>query len=165
MQYYQPLKISYMNRNNFLLYSIVKFAFLILFLVPAVKVVAQDNQQQILQTRQASNKALRSYDHERVLSYLTDDVLTTTGNGTLLAGKEALRTYIHDFGDSKMYWIRTTESIVINAATGLAWESGTWKGYDPEKGQDPVVGGNYAAMWTKASGQWLTKSELFVALK
>ena len=31
--------------------------------------------------RDASNQALKSYDHEKVLSFLTEDVLTTTGLG------------------------------------------------------------------------------------
>ncbi len=51
---------------------------------------AQTDEAQILAKREASNLALKAYEHEKVLSFLTDDVLTTTGNGTLLAGKEAL---------------------------------------------------------------------------
>ncbi|MEZ4897296.1 MAG: nuclear transport factor 2 family protein [Saprospiraceae bacterium] len=145
--------------------TLAKMAFLILSLLTVGLAHAQDDRQQILANRQASNQALQSYDHEKVLSFLTDEVLTTVSNGTLLCGKEALRNFILAVGNNKMYWIRTPATVEINRSLGLAWESGTWKGYDPEKGQDPVVGGNYAAMWTKASGQWLTKSELFVALK
>lgn len=126
---------------------------------------AQNDAETISKTREASNAALKAYDHERVLSFLTEDVLTTTGNGTLLAGKEALRNYILAAGDSKMYWIRTSETIKINESRGLAWETGTWKGYDPEKGSNSVIGGNYSAMWTKETGQWLIKSQLFVSLE
>ncbi|MGB5370349.1 MAG: nuclear transport factor 2 family protein, partial [Flavobacteriaceae bacterium] len=95
----------------------------------------------------------------------TDDVLTTTGNGTLLVGKEALKAYISGGGPSKMYGIRTPEEILVNEGLGLAWETGTWNGHDPEKGPDAVVGGNYSAMWTKVSGSWKIKSQLFVALR
>ncbi len=57
---------------------------------------------------------------------LTDDVLTTTGNGTLLCGKEELEAYILAGGKSRMYWIRDTKEITVNANRGLAWETGFW---------------------------------------
>ena len=64
-----------------------------------------------------------------------------------------------------MYWIRDTKDIIINTKRGLAWETGVWNGYDPEKGEDSIVNGNYSAMWTKASGKWRIKSQLFVTLR
>jgi len=129
------------------------------------EVFAQSNEKQILTIRKSSNEALKTYDNELVLSFLTEDVLTTTGNGTLLAGKESLRKYIADAGASKMYWIRTPDEIKINEVKGLAWEHGTWKGYDPEQGDTPVIGGKYSAMWTKEADSWLVKSQLFVSLE
>ncbi|MEH6514661.1 MAG: nuclear transport factor 2 family protein [Psychroserpens sp.] len=125
---------------------------------------SQTNKEQILAVRNASNQALKSYDNEKVLSYLTDDVLTTTGNGTLLSGKKALTEYIFDGGESKMYWIRTTKEIVVNEKRGLAWENGIWNAYDPEKGNHSIINGNYSAMWTKESDGWKIKSQLFVSL-
>ena len=140
------------------------FGLLFLFLSgPAL--LAQSDQEQIHAIRQASNEALKAYDTAAELSFLTDDVLITTGNGTLLAGKEALRSYIEAFGESKMYWVRTPDDIEVHQANGLAWEVGTWKGYDPDRGNEPVVGGRYAAQWTRASGTWKIRSELFVALE
>lgn len=126
---------------------------------------AQSDEAQIRAVREASNQALKAYDTTAELSFLTEDVLITTGNGTLLAGKEALRNYIGTFAESKMYWVRTPEDIDVHEANGLAWESGTWKGYDPGRGPAPVVGGRYAAQWTRASGRWRIHSELFVALE
>ncbi len=96
---------------------------------------------------------------------MTDDVLTTTGNGTLLSNKNALKQYILEGGESKMYWVRTAKEIIVNEKTGLAWESGTWKGYNPKKGDNAIVGGNYSAMWTKKAEQWKIKSQLFVTLE
>ena len=55
------------------------------------------------------------------LSYLTEDVLTTTGNGTLLSGKIALADYISDGGESTLYWIRSTEEVIVNEKRGVAW--------------------------------------------
>ena len=138
---------------------------LLFLLLSGPALLAQTDEEQIRAQRQASNQALKTYDTAAELSFLTDDVLITTGNGTLLAGKEALKRYIESFGESKMYWVRTPAAIEVNATTGLAWETGTWKGYDPERGTDPVAGGRYAAQWTRASGAWKIKSELFVALE
>ena len=131
----------------------------------AVSFYAQTDKEQILALRDASNQALKALDHTKVLSYLTDDVLTTTGNGTVLSSKKALKNYILKAGDSKMYWVRTAQEIKVNDKRGLAWENGIWNGYDPEKSDDAIVGGNYSAMWTKASGTWKIKSQLFVTLE
>lgn len=128
------------------------------------ELLSQTNKKQILAIRNASNLALRSYENEEALSYLTDDVLTTTGSGTLLTGKKALKKYILDGGKSKMYWLRKTKEITVNEKRGLAWESGIWNGYNPNKGDNSIVNGNYSAMWTKESGVWKIKSQLFVTL-
>lgn len=123
---------------------------------------SQTDKEQISAIRNASNAALKSYDNEKVLSYLTEDVVTTTGNGVLLCGKKELEAYILAGGKSKMYWIRDTKELTVYAKRGLAWESGIWNGYIPEKGDDPVINGKYSAMWTKESGVWKIRSQLFV---
>ena len=125
---------------------------------------SQTDKEQISAIRNESNTALKSYQNEKVLSFLTDNVLTTTGNGTLLCGKEELEKYISDGGKSKMYWIRETKEINVNEKRGLAWENGIWNGYDPEKSDKSIVDGNYSAMWTKESGVWKIKSQIFVTL-
>ena len=141
----------------------ILFAVLCIFICTS-ELLSQTNKEQILAIRNASNLALKSYENEDVLSCLTDDVLTTTGNGALLSGKKALEKYILDGGKSKMYWIRETKEIIVNEKRGLAWENGIWNGYDPGKGDDSIVNGNYSAMWIKASGIWKIKSQLFVTL-
>lgn len=139
------------------------FAFFCIFIFSSA-IVSQTNKEQILAIRAASNEALKSYQNEEVLSYLTDDVLVTTGNGALLSGKQALEKYILKGGKSKMYWLREPKEIVVNEKRGLGWENGIWNGYDPEKGEHAIVKGNYSAMWTKESGEWKIKSQLFVTL-
>ena len=123
---------------------------------------SQTDIEQIAAIRNASNRALKSYDHKKVLSYLTDDVLTTTGNGTLLCGKKELKAYIDAGKNSKMYWMRRSKEITVNADRGLAWETGIWNAYNPDEGDGPLINGNYSAMWTKESGVWKIKSQLFV---
>ena len=141
----------------------ILFTVLCLLMAPPI-LHSQTDKEQIAAIRHASNSALKSYDHKKVLSYLTDDVLTTTGNGSLLCGKNELEAYILRGGKSKMYWIRRSKEITVNADRGLAWETGIWKGYNPEKSEKPVINGNYSAMWTKESGGWKIKSQLFVTL-
>lgn len=147
-----------MNRTKYIFLGILCTLFV------TSELFSQTDKEQISAIRNESNAALKSYQNDKVLSSLTDNVLTTTGNGTLLCGKEELAKYISDGGKSKMYWIREAKEIKINEKRGLAWENGIWNGYDPEKGEDSRVNGNYSAMWTKESGVWKIKSQLFVTL-
>jgi ketosteroid isomerase-like protein len=137
--------------------------FIPIFLIPQLS--AQSSKEEIYSLRSASNDAIKSYDNEKVFSFLTDDILITTGNGTLLSGKDALMAYLSEAQESEVYFVRTPNEIIINEDRKLAWENGTWKGYDPKQGDGVIVGGNYAAMWTKSSGKWLIKSQLFVSLE
>lgn len=120
---------------------------------------------EILSQRKASNEALRNFDEDLNATFSTQDAFITTGAGTLIAGKEALSAYLKSQKGPKMYWIRTPDEILVNSKTNLAWETGTWKGYRESTGEKAVVGGKYSAMWTKASGTWLIKSQLFVTLE
>jgi ketosteroid isomerase-like protein len=119
---------------------------------------------QILEQREASNQALRAFDDELNASFSTEDALITTGAGTLISGKEELIKYIQESTGPRMYWIRTPEEVLVNPKTMLAWETGTWKGY-VEGSDEAVAGGKYSAQWTKASGTWLIRSQLFVTLE
>jgi ketosteroid isomerase-like protein len=119
---------------------------------------------QIFAQREASNKALRNYDHDLNATFSTDDLFITSGLGVLISGKEEQDNYLKSLKGPKMYWIRTPDEVIVNHKTNLAWETGTWKGYY-ENSDKPVVGGKYSAQWTKASGAWLIRSQLFVTLE
>lgn len=92
-------------------------------------------------------------------------MLTTTGNGTLIRGKENLKKFLQKASLSKMYWVRTPSEIDVNTKLGLGYEMGTWKGYNSDTGDKPVVGGKYSAQWAKINGVWKIKSQLFVTLE
>ena len=128
---------------------------------------AQTQVEQIQAVREASNAALKALDEESNFNYLTDDVLITTGNGTLLYGKEALKKYIESASNSKpMYLVRTTEEIIVNEDRGLAWEQGVWNAYyaEDQNGKFSIYNGKYSAMWTLEMTKWMIKSQLFVTL-
>ncbi|WP_223275896.1 YybH family protein [Algoriphagus aquimarinus] len=134
------------------------------FLMIQSDLYAQESEiKQIRDQREASNKALRNFDEKLNSTFLTDDVLITTGAGTLLSGKAELIEYINNANGQKMYWVRTTTEVIVNSESQLAWEEGTWEGFN-ENSTTPIVAGNYAAQWTKKSGIWLIQSQLFVTL-
>lgn len=124
----------------------------------------EDEVAQILAKRNASNQAIRNFDHELNATFSTEDAFITTGLGVLISGKEEQEIYLKSLKGPRMYWIRTPDEVMVNHKTQLAWETGTWKGYY-EDSDKPVVGGKYSAQWTKASGSWLIHSQLFVTLE
>lgn len=134
------------------------------FLFWVQNVQAQElDKQEILSQRKASNEALRNFNNELNATFSTEDSFITTGAGTLIAGKAELSAYLKSQKGPKMYWIRTPDEVLVNPKTNLAWETGTWKGY-LENSKVAVVGGKYSAQWTKSSGIWLIRSQLFVTL-
>ena len=82
----------------------------------------------------------------------------------MLSGKKALENYILSGTESKIYYVREPKEIILNEKRGLAWETGVWNEFDPEKGDDSIMNGNYSAMWIKESNIWKIKSQLFVTL-
>ena len=135
--------------------------------IHGVELFAQSSEERIRSIREASNAALKALDEEANFEFLTDDVLITTGNGTLLSGKDELKAYIESAADARpMFWVRTPTEIIVNEERGLAWETGVWHAYsadDPNE-ESPVSHGNYAAQWIHQSGEWKIQSQLFVTL-
>lgn len=145
-----------------LLVSIITFTQL---LITPTHANAQNDKDEILRRRNASNAALKNLDNELYLTFLTDNALYTISNGALIQGKENLREYINQANGPKMFWVRTPIEIDVNARSGLAWESGMWKGYTLDSGQKSVTGGKYSAQWIKVNGDWKINSQLFVKLE
>lgn len=138
--------------------------FLVILMLQTFQVFGQQTEiNQILAQREASNQALRNFDEDLNSTFLTEDILITTGAGTLLSGKAELMEYIKNSSGPRMYWVRTPDEIKVNPETNLAWETGTWKGF-VEGSMASVVGGKYSAQWIKKSDTWLIQSQLFVTL-
>ncbi|WP_439473504.1 nuclear transport factor 2 family protein [Algoriphagus formosus] len=138
--------------------------FLLFFwILPLFGLAQESDNSMILAQREKSNTALRAFDETLNATFLTDDVLITTGAGTLISGKKELLEYIQEASGPRMYWVRTPDEVIVNPETQLAWETGTWKGF-VEGSEESEVGGKYSAQWTKKSGTWLIQSQLFVTL-
>jgi len=153
------------QKTNDMKSKIIVFFILSAALLTVSEIHAQNgDEQQIRTVRALSNEALKNFDEASNYQYLTEDVLITTGNGSLISGKKALMEYIGSAGGGpRMYWVRTPDEVEVNSDRGLAWESGTWKGFE-EGAEESVIGGRYSAQWVKASGKWLIRSQLFVTL-
>ena len=156
-----------MNTQSITLPVWTLLAAVLFFFLHIEALFAQSGEDQIRSVREASNAALKALDEEANLAFLTDDILITTGNGTLISGKDELIAYISSASDAApMYWIRTPNEIIVNELRGLAWEEGVWHGYmaEDQTGKDPVFHGKYSAQWTNESGEWKIQSQLFVTL-
>ena len=121
----------------------------------------------IRDVRARSNKAIAAHDLEGVVAALTPDVVVTAGNGTVLVGRDTMRSsFRRTFADTTFIdFLRTPDSITVSTARPtIAAEHGHWMGrYHTASGIEDI-GGVYLAMWRRTSEGWRIRSELFVSL-
>lgn len=149
----------------------MKYSFLsILLLLSTGFLMAQRSskvdKQAILETRKLSNRALKAHDLQTFLSFFADDLSITSGNGSVVRGKDSLENYLSRVfaEDEDLYFVRTAQRVSVSDTGDRAWEEGKWVGLRPETPDWRNIGGQYAAMWVKQEGIWRIKSELFVTL-
>lgn len=116
--------------------------------------------------REQSNAALQKGEIGEISKFWTEDILITTGNGTLLTGKSAIKKFLQQVYQQypNVVYERTPMEIEINSSKGLAWEKGSWIGFNRGKKEDRIAHGKYSAMWTRQGDTWKIKSQLFVEL-
>ena len=95
----------------------------------------------ILDIRRASNEAIESGDLNAIASFWENDVLISTGAGTLLAGREEVKAYLGAvFAKTPdIVFVRITKDIQENLQTQMAWEEGEWKGYLKSKPEEILL--------------------------
>lgn len=144
--------------------------FLFLFLITTSSLMAQrtskSDKQTIQETRKLSNRALKAHRLADFLSYFTQDLSITSGNGSVVLGKDSLENYLSRVfeEDKDLYFVRTAQRVSVSSTGDRAWEEGKWVGLRPDTLGWQNIGGQYAAMWVKEEGVWKIKSELFVTL-
>lgn len=110
-------------------------------------------------SRMASNAAIAKRDVVGVARYWMEDIVVISGEGGKYVGKKNLAKVWKEMLDQGTpLFERLPTEIKVGEAGDLAWESGEWNYLDGN------AGGNYAAMWCKIKGAWMTRSELFVSL-
>jgi ketosteroid isomerase-like protein len=116
-------------------------------------------QGKIRQSRMASNAAIAQKDLAGVARYWLEDIVVISGEGGKFMGKKNLmKVWKEMFSQPIPLFERIPSDITVGEGGLLAWESGQWKYLNGN------TGGNYAAMWRKVNGAWMTRSELFVSL-
>lgn len=125
-----------------------------------------ETEKTILGIRKASNEAILTSNLEAISSFWVEDVLISTGAGTLLSGSDEVKGYLSDVFEKSpdIVFVRITHDIQENPATQMAWEEGEWKGYLKSNPDEILAYGKYAAAWTKVGEDWRIKSQLFVGL-
>ncbi len=124
---------------------------------------SQNDEEFIRKARQESNEAIARRDIPGITKFWLDDFVIIRGNGSIEIGKER---GIQSWKEMKektpqVYFERTPSEIIIsNGNPNIAWESGTWKGFNTYS-----KGGRYGAQWKKKDGEWKLQAELFVALE
>ncbi|MCD0490206.1 DUF4440 domain-containing protein [Pedobacter sp. MC2016-14] len=127
-------------------------------------IIENDNlfKEEILRIEKArldSNACILKKDVNGVAKYWTPDFVQVAGDGSYSKGKDRIaKDWKYMFTHSSPVFERIPDEISIAESGDMAWEKGKWA-YKTDK-----YYGNYAAMWRKIKGQWLTQTELYVAM-
>lgn len=109
--------------------------------------------------------ALARGDIDTVARYWTPDVSIRRALGHAVDGVEQARRMLQTVGPGPgLIYQRVATAVEVGAHWPLAWEEGRWTAHPGAVMAAPVLGGRYAAQWVRRDGQWLIRSEVFVAL-
>lgn len=116
--------------------------------------------------RTAQTAALAAQDPDLVASFWTEDITIRRALGQTVDGREAARAIIEPTGDpsTRIIFQRRATDIEVSSNWPLAYEEGTWTGHVGSATGPVVIRGRYGAQWVKREGEWLIRSEVFVAL-
>ena len=108
--------------------------------------------------RRLTNKLIAGKDAQRLRPFFLADASLIPGDGGLILGADAIvAAFAEQFRDPRFVaYVRTPETVEIDAAGDRAAETGRWTGNG--------MSGAYMAAWRKVTGQWAIESELFVTL-
>jgi ketosteroid isomerase-like protein len=120
----------------------------------------------IREARARSNAAIAAHDVRGIVAELDSAFQITAGSGRFLQSRSAMgdafSTQFAEFSD--IVYVRSPEEVEIATSRLLGFETGTWVGTWTTPAGPLRTGGRYSASWSKASGAWKLRSELFVTL-
>ncbi len=116
--------------------------------------------------RGRSNHAIETHDVDAILAEVDSLFHITVGNGQFIHDRAAMaETFAAQFARFRdMVYTRTAASVEVGASGSLAFETGTWVGTWTTPSGALRTGGRYSASWSKDSGTWKIRAELFVTL-
>jgi len=146
--------------------NLMKLSTLLLFIALTAMLHAAPEKNIIKATRLRQNDAIAKHDFDEVAKLWTDDVTICRGLGVQLAGKAAYRALVAENAGAPtaIVYQRLPGEIEVSALWPLAFETGTWQGHLGKADGPVVISGRYSAQWVKRDGNWLIRSEVFVAL-
>jgi hypothetical protein len=108
--------------------------------------------------RRLTNKRIAARQAEGLRPFFATDAQLIPGGGGLILGVDGIvEAFAAQFREPDFIaYVRTPETIEVDAAGVRAAETGRWTGNG--------MSGSYMAAWRKVTGQWVIESELFVTL-
>jgi len=116
--------------------------------------------------RRRTNKLIADHEADRLRPFFDAEIKLIAGDGTLIQGADAVvDAFAGQFEDPTFVtYLRTTESVTVDADGKRAAEPGTWVATWRGPRGDMHASGRYLAVWRKAGNQWVIESELFITL-
>jgi hypothetical protein len=116
--------------------------------------------------RKLTNKLIAAHDAVRLKPFLDPAIHLVAGDGSVLSGAAAvIGAFEAQFRDPAFItYVRTTDSVRLDAAGGRAAEAGGWIARWRGAQGGATMSGSYLACWKKTLGQWVIESELYITL-
>ena len=116
--------------------------------------------------RIVQTQAIAKDDLDTVVKYWVPDITIRRALGQPVDGAAAARKLLEPVAGAttRVIYQRETVSVEASANWPLAYEEGRWSGHVDDVRSPAIFGGRYSAQWVKRDGQWLIRSEVFVAL-
>lgn len=124
----------------------------------------RDHAADIRALRKQSNAAIASLDAHYVTSFMSESVEVSVAGGPVLRGRAAnLEAWETQMGEPGFGgYVRTAESITVDADGFGATEIGHWTGRWRVRGRVQQQTGRYTARWTLSDTGWLIERETFL---
>lgn len=125
------------------------------------------DEQAIRDARRTQTQALARNDLDTVVRYWDPAITIRRALGHPVDGAAAARKLLEPTTPAPAVTIvyqRESTSVSVSGNWPLAYEEGRWSGHPGSVDAKPILSGKYAAQWVKRNGQWLIRSEVFVAL-
>jgi hypothetical protein len=115
-------------------------------------------QDAIAARRRLTNKRIAAREAQGLRPFFAADAQLIPGGGGLILGVDAIvEAFAAQFREPGFVaYVRTPDSIQVDAAGLRAAEAGRWTGNG--------MSGSYLAAWRNVTGQWVIESELYVTL-
>ena len=126
-----------------------------------------NDQQMIVDRREAFNLAIAQHDISRIGDYCAQDIMVITSRNSRFVDRDQYASGLDQEFKSKedVIYIRTPESVKVFPAWEMASESGRWVGKWKNGNEAIEVEGTYYAKWKKKNSQWFITAEVYTPLK